>query len=114
MTAVKNVPVSNVTTTEYEPFVHEGQRFGDVHWLRTESGGDGVLYAGLWTHEPAEFPYVPPGDETFHVLEGEVTIADESGTKTTLRSGDIASLVKGEPTTWQITKPFKKFFVISG
>ena len=114
MATVKSTPVSNVGATEYEPFIHEGERFGDVHWLRVGSGGDGVLYAGLWTHEPAEFPYVFPGDETFHVLEGEVTIETDGGESVTLRPGDVASFTKGQSSTWTIAQPFKKFFVISG
>lgn len=114
MASVGTTPVSNVATSEYEPFVHEGEPFGDVHWLRVGSGGEGVLYAGLWTHEPADLPYVFPGDETFHVLGGEVTIDVEGGDSVTLREGDIASFTKGQTSTWHITQPFKKFFVISG
>jgi uncharacterized cupin superfamily protein len=114
MASVTSIPTSNVATEEYEPFLHEGERFGDVHWLRVGSGGDGVLYAGLWTHEPASLPYVFPGDETFHVLEGEVTIRVDGGESVTLAPGDIASFTKGQSSTWEITKPFKKFFVISG
>ena len=114
MATVKSVPVSNIGTEDYEPFEHEGERFGDVHWLRVGSGGEGVLYSGLWTHGPADLPYVFPGDETFHVLEGEVTIDVEGGESVTLRPGDIASFAKGQSSTWHITEPFKKFFVISG
>jgi uncharacterized cupin superfamily protein len=114
MATVKSIPVSNIVTSEYEPFVHEGEQMGEVHWLRVGSGGDGVLYTGLWTHEPGELPYVFPGDETFHVLEGEVTIQVEDGDSVTLRPGDIASFTKGQVSTWRIAKPFKKFFVISG
>jgi uncharacterized cupin superfamily protein len=114
MATVKTVPVSNIGTSEYEPFVHEGETLGEVHWLRVESGGDGVLYAGLWTHGPGEIPYVFPGDETLHVLEGEVSIDVEGGESVTLKPGDIASFTKGQSSTWHITQPFKKFFVISG
>jgi uncharacterized cupin superfamily protein len=114
MAAVKSISASNVRASEFEPFMHEGKRFGDVHWLRVGSGGEGVLYSGLWTHEPASFPYVFPGDETFHVLEGELTIEVDGGDSVTLTPGDIASFPKGQSSTWHITKPFKKFFVISG
>jgi len=114
MTSVSTIPVSNVSAEQYEPFLHDGEAFGEVHWLRTESGGDGMLYAGLWKHPPADFPYLFPGDETFQVLDGEVTIDAEGGDSVTLRPGDIASFAKGQSSTWHITKPFKKFFVISG
>jgi uncharacterized cupin superfamily protein len=114
MATVKTTPVSNIGTQDYEPFIHEEKPFGEVHWLRTESGGDGVLFTGLWTHDVAEIPgYVFPGDETMHVLEGEATIVVE-GETVTLRPGDIASFTKGQSSDWTITQPFKKFFVISG
>jgi len=114
MATVKRVPVSNVGTQDYEPFEHEGEHRGAVHWLRVGSSGDGVLYAGLWMHSHADFQYVFPGDETFHVLEGEVTIDVEGGESVTLRPGDIASYAKGQVSTWHVREPFKKFFVISG
>jgi uncharacterized cupin superfamily protein len=107
------VAVSTVGTTRYEPFLFEGRPFGEVHWLRTASGGAGVLYAGLWRHGPATFDYVFPGDETFHVLEGRVSI--RVGEETVdLGPGDIASFAKGRPSTWTIHEAMKKFFVISG
>jgi uncharacterized cupin superfamily protein len=114
MASVKSIPVSSIGAQDFEPYEQEGLHFGDVHWLRIGSGGDGVLYAGLWKHGPADFSYVFPGDETFHVLEGEVTIDVEGGESLALRPGDIASYAKGQSSTWHITQPFKKFFVISG
>src|SRR5437879_2822547 len=74
MPDLNRAPVSNIGTPKYEPFISAGQPFGEVHWLRTESGGAGCLYAGLWKHGCATFDYVFPGDETFHMLEGKVRI----------------------------------------
>jgi uncharacterized protein len=114
MATVKTTPVSNIGAQDYEPYIHEGKPFGKVHWLRTESGGEGVLLTGLWTHDVGEKPrYVFPGDETVHVLEGEATLVVE-GETVTLRPGDIASFTKGQSADWTITQPFKEFFVISG
>ena len=114
MDALKSTPVSNVGTTQYEPFMAEGKKFGDIHWLRTESGGEGMLLTGFWSHEPADLPYVFTGDETVYVLEGEVTVDVDGGDSVTLRAGDVASFTKGQTSTWRITRPFKKFFVVSG
>lgn len=114
MATVRSIPVSSIAATDYEPFMVEGEQVGTVHWLRTESGGEGVLYTGLWQCEPREIPYVFPGDETFHVLEGSVRIELEDGGSVDLKQGDIASFTKGQKSTWTITSPFKKFFVISG
>jgi uncharacterized cupin superfamily protein len=92
----------------------EGKQYGEVHWLRTESGGEGVLYTGLWRAEPQDIPYVFPGDETFEVLEGAVHIEVEGGETVDLKVGDVASFPKGASSTWTVKSPFKKFFVISG
>jgi uncharacterized protein len=108
------VSVSHIGATGYESFRPAGEPFGEVHWLRTQSGGDGMLFTGLWTHEPAEFDYVFPGDETFHVLEGRVKIRLSGGDVVELGPGDIASFAKGQASKWTISAAFKKFFVISG
>ncbi len=55
--AARGTPVSNASTTDYEPFMFAGNPFGHVHWLRTESGGEGVLLSGFWMHAPADLPY---------------------------------------------------------
>lgn len=114
MAVAESIPVSNVSTQEYEPFMVENQQVGEIHWLRTASGGDGVLYTGLWRCEPSTFPYVFEGDETFHVLEGEVRVELKGGGTVDLKPGDVASFTKGQESTWTIKSPFKKFFVISG
>jgi uncharacterized cupin superfamily protein len=108
------IPVSNVGAVQYEPFSHEGRPFGQVHWLRTQPAGDGVLFTGLWKHEPATFRYVFPGDETFHLLEGRVRIEVDGMPPVELRPGDIVSFPKGSSSTWTIHEEMKKFFVISG
>ena len=115
MSATKSTPVSNVETSGYEPFELDGKPFGTVRWLRTESGGEGMLLAGFWKYDVvADLPYFFSGDETVHVLEGEVTVDIEGGDAVTLRPGDVASFTKGQTATWRIKRPFKKFFVVSG
>lgn len=114
MSGPTSTPVSNAGTKTYEPFMLEGKKFGDVHWLRTTSGGEGMLLTGFWSHEPAVLPYTFFGDETVHVLEGEVTVDVDGGDSVTLRPGDVASFTKGQTSTWHITRAFKKFFVVSG
>ncbi|MSR60135.1 MAG: DUF861 domain-containing protein [Planctomycetaceae bacterium] len=114
MSDTYRVSVSNIGTQQFEPFLSAGVPFGEVHWLRTESGGEGRLFAGLWKHDCATFDYVFPGDETFHVLEGSISITIAGGETVELGPGDIVSFAKGQASTWTIRSPFKKFFVISG
>jgi hypothetical protein len=115
MTTPEAIRVSRVDVEEYEPFVLDGARYGDVHWLRTESAGEGVLETGLWrASESMVIPYTFPGDETIHVLEGEAHIELEGGETIDLKAGDIASFPKGLVSTRTVRAPWKDFFVVSG
>lgn len=105
---------SVITTEDWEPFVVGGEAIGEVHWVRTEGSDGATLAVGLWRSEPQSFPYPFNADETIHALEGELVIDLESGEQVTLHPGDVASFTKGTKSTWTVTEPFKKFFVISG
>jgi uncharacterized protein len=104
--------------TEFEPFpldgVLEGDPDGQVHWLRTSGSTDATLMAGIFAGQPSRFRYTFETDETFHVLEGRVTITLDSGAAATLEPGDIASFPSGAHAIWEITEPLRKFFVLSG
>ncbi|OMQ15921.1 hypothetical protein A7K94_0206100 [Modestobacter sp. VKM Ac-2676] len=105
---------SAVSADDYEPFVVGGEAVGEVHWIRTEGAEGATLAVGLWRSEPQSFPYPFTADETIHALEGELVIDLESGERVVLRPGDVASFTKGTASTWTVTEPFKKLFVISG
>jgi len=92
----------------------DGEPAARVGWLRTGSGGEGMLYTGMFTAQPSTFRYTFGGDESFHVLEGDLDIALDGGPVVTLGPGDIASFPKGATSTWTVRAPLRKFFVISG
>jgi len=104
--------------TEFEPFplpdVLNGDPKGQVHWLRTEGSSDATLMSGIFTGQPSRFRYTFETDETFHVIEGRVTITLDSGESVTLTPGDIASFPRGAHAVWDISHPLRKFFVLSG
>jgi uncharacterized protein len=105
--------ISTVDATEFEPFMVGDEPIGTVHWLRqTGAGGDAIL-AGLWHVPPVTFDFVFPGDETFHVLEGSLSIAVHDGEVLELSAGSIASIAKGTSVTWNILTPIRKFFVLT-
>lgn len=114
------IHVSTDAPTTWEPFevpsedILEPEFKGEVHWLRQVSNGDGQLLTGIFTGTPSKFRYTFGGDETFHVIEGRVTIELDDGEKVTLVPGSIASFPKGASSTWTVHEPFRKFFVISG
>jgi len=109
---------SKDSTNEFEPFplddVVEGDPQGKVHWLRTEGSTDAALMSGIFTGQPSRFNYVFETDETFHVIEGRVTITLDSGEAVTLAAGDIVSFPRGARAVWDIQEPLRKFFVLSG
>jgi uncharacterized protein len=94
--------------------VLSGDPAARVAWLRTGSGGAGVLYTGMFTAEPSTFRYSFAGDESFHVLDGDLDIQVDGGEAVTLGPGDIVSFPKGASSTWTVRAPLRKFFVISG
>lgn len=119
MTTVHPIARSTISTDAYEPFngfdaVLEGEPSAGVAWLRTTSAGAGVLYTGMFVAAPSRFRYTFAGDESFHLLEGDVEIALDGGPTVRLRAGDVVSFPKGAQSTWTVHAPLKKFFVISG
>lgn len=106
--------LSDVSAAAWEPFMVGDTAIGEVVWIRTEGAEGSTLAVGLWKSDPQSFPYPFATDETIHALEGELVITLEDGETVTLRPGDIASFVKGTQSTWEVTEPFKKLFIVSG
>jgi uncharacterized cupin superfamily protein len=119
MTDVTTIAHSTATTTDYEPFtgfdaVISGDPDAGVAWLRTAPAGDGVLFTGMFRAEPSVFRYTFAGDESFHLISGDVEIALDGGETVRLRDGAVASFPKGASSAWTIHRRLTKFFVISG
>lgn len=117
--SASTVARSRVDVAVAEPYdgfdaVLAGQPNARVAWLRTGSNGDGVLYTGVFVLEPSVVRYTFAGDESFHVLEGDLDIAVDGGEVLTLGPGDLASFPKGARSTWTVRTTLRKFFVISG
>ncbi len=87
---------------------------GAMCWLRQSDNPS--VHAGIWRVLDGEWDsddneYEFPSDETFIVLEGRVVIQLENGTRYDLGPGDAASFAQGTRSTWDLTTPFRKFFV---
>jgi uncharacterized cupin superfamily protein len=91
--------------------------YGEIVPMRMQGSGGRTLAVGLWRcNELGTSPVYKSelGDETFLVLEGEVTIAVlATGESFTYRPGDVGSWSKGTPTRWTVHSPFKKFYVVA-
>jgi len=100
--------------TPSEPYdVGHGNMLGRVFWIRNEPN----LQVGIWSVNQDDLrtppaPYVFTGDETILVLEGEVEVDVEPGTKVHLRTGGIASFKKGATSQWNIiSDEYKEVFI---
>ena len=87
---------------------------GSISWLRQSAtpsihAGTWRVLAGEWDNVDNEYDF--PSDETFIVLEGRVVITLADGTRYDLGPGDSASFAEGTHSTWELTTPFRKFFV---
>ena len=71
---------------------------------------DGAFSSGLWECTAGTLSLTFAFDELIHVLEGEVTIQADEGTRT-LRPGDVAFFPKGIRTTWVIPRFLRKVWV---
>jgi uncharacterized cupin superfamily protein len=115
MQALSTYKLDHVDTAAFEPFLAGDAQLGEISWLRTEGSAGNALAAGLWRSGPASFEYVFPGDETFHVIGGAVTIELPDQDETVdLRAGDIASFDAGTRSVWHIRESFLKFTVVAG
>ncbi|WP_020180958.1 cupin domain-containing protein [Methylopila sp. M107] len=62
----------------------------------------------IWECTAGAFRWHFEWDETVHILEGAVTITDETGRITTIRQGDVAYFAAGTWATWEIETYVKK------
>tara|TARA_R110002049_G_scaffold182041_1_gene349549 strand:- start:8127 stop:8474 length:348 start_codon:yes stop_codon:yes gene_type:complete len=104
---------SSLDTNSFEPFMIGDKQAGEVHWLTTENSSGAPAYSGIWRCEPMTFDYEFPGDEVFHVIEGDLSIKVTDGETVNVTAGDIISFAKGIKSTWTINRTFRKFFAIS-
>ena len=75
---------------------------------------DSSILTGVWVCAPCkeEIPAYPV-NEMMTVLEGSVTVTDDSGNAETYTPGDTFFIPKGAPCTWQITETLRKFYMIA-
>lgn len=70
-----------------------------------------VFEVGIWEHEAGVSTDVEV-DEVFVVLSGRGRILLEDGTELPLAPGTVGILDAGERTTWEITEPLRKVWIV--
>ncbi len=73
---------------------------------------DKLVSSGIWDCSAGKFQWIFGWDEFVHVLEGEVTIAEEGGDTYTLRAGDSAHFPIGLKSIWTVPDYVRKVFTI--
>lgn len=68
---------------------------------------DGTAATFVWDCTAGEFDWTFPGDETVHILQGEVVVDDGCGPRT-LRPGDVALFAAGSTCRWRVPAYVKK------
>lgn len=73
---------------------------------------DRKVSSGLWDCSAGRFQWTFGWDEFVHILEGEVTIAQQGGPTVTLKPGDAAHFPVGLKTEWLVPRYVKKVFTV--
>lgn len=68
---------------------------------------DGAAATFVWECTAGEFDWTFAGDETVHILDGEVIVDDGAGPRT-LRAGDVALFHAGSTCRWQVPAYVRK------
>lgn len=110
---------TSLETDDFEPYIEDGHRLGDVHWLRRDFEGDKpVLQIGIMRAEegtlPEAFEYFWENNEVIQILSGELVIEIEDGSTVHLRPGDVGSFRKGHKAVFKAKGAYKQFFVMHG
>jgi ethanolamine utilization protein EutQ (cupin superfamily) len=108
---------SSLHTEEFEPYIEDGVRLGDVHWIRREFEGDqptllvGIMRASADDLQEA-FEYEWVFHETIQVIEGRLEVEIIDGPTIVLNPGEIGSFRKGGRAIFRATGPYKQFFIM--
>ncbi len=72
----------------------------------------GVFDWPIWEKEVSEFDWYYDSPETFYVLEGEVEVELEDGSKVRFGAGDLVTFKEGVRCRWKVLKPIRKHYRI--
>ena len=64
----------------------------------------------IWQKEISQFPWQYDDKETCLIIEGAVTITNESGETFNFTAGDYVIFPQGMKCTWHITQDVKKHY----
>lgn len=74
---------------------------------------DAGLEVGVWRHDAGRSTD-SFDDEVFVVIEGRGTVTDSEGNTLELKPGVVGVLHSTDVTTWEITEPLRKVWLVRG
>src|SRR5580700_1329667 len=87
-------------------WILEGQPVARVALL--SSSADGTASTYFWDCTAGKFNWFYSFDETFHILEGEVTLKSPSGNSQRVAAGDTVFFPVGSSAEWTVEKYVRK------
>ncbi len=67
----------------------------------------------IWEKETSEFDWHYDSTEECYLLEGNVEVTTEDGTKVRFGKGDFVTFPKGLSCTWKVISPVRKHYNFS-
>ena len=95
-------------------FASSGEPNGRGFTLNEVGEGDGFVGVYVFECDPAKTSYKLEQNEILHVLEGEVEIRLDDGSKVELAPGGVAFLPKGQTSHWWFKTRFKELAIVAG
>jgi uncharacterized protein len=87
-------------------WILEGQPVARIALL--SSSADGTASTYFWDCTAGKFNWFYSFDETFHILEGEVTLKSPSGNSQRVAAGDTVFFPVGSSAEWTVEKYVRK------
>ena len=87
-------------------WILEGQPVARIALLSSSADGGASTY--FWDCTAGKFNWYYSFDETFHILEGEVTLKGPSGTSQRVAAGDTIFFPVGSSAEWTVDKYVRK------
>jgi uncharacterized protein len=87
-------------------WILDGQPQARIELL--SSSADGTASTYFWDCTAGRFNWFYSFDETFHILEGEVTLKDPAGNSRRVTAGDTVFFPVGSSAEWTVDKYVRK------
>lgn len=79
-------------------------------WKPSEAEIKEAMDWPTWEKEPSVFNWYYSEDETFYVVEGDVEVTLDDGTKVSFSAGDMVLFKKGVRCTWNVKERIFKHY----